>query len=58
MKLPMWAVNAIDEIDAGLFSGDTFDDEESLADFEWYIARWTRELKLKREFIENEKTQI
>ena len=58
MKLPMWAVNAIDEIDAGIFSGDAFDDEESLLFLEWYLARWTRELKLKRELIENEKTQI
>ena len=35
---------AIDEIDAALFSGDTFHDEEAIEDFRHIMERWERRL--------------
>ena len=35
---------AIDEIDAALFSGDTFYDEEVIEDFRRIMERWERQL--------------
>jgi hypothetical protein len=35
---------AIDEIDAALFSGDTFHDEEAIEDFRRMMERWERRL--------------
>ncbi len=35
---------AIDEIDAALFSGDTFHDEEAIEDFRRIMERWERRL--------------
>lgn len=33
-----------DEIDAAVFSGDILHSAEALARFEWYLARWQREI--------------
>jgi hypothetical protein len=35
---------AIQEIDAAVFNGDTFEDPDDRAELLEYIARWTREL--------------
>lgn len=35
---------AIQEIDAAVFGGDTFEDPEARAEILEYIARWQREL--------------
>jgi hypothetical protein len=35
---------AIDEIDAALFSGDTFHDAEAIEDFRRIMERWERRL--------------
>jgi len=35
---------AIDEIDAALFNGDTFHDEEAIEDFRRFMERWERRL--------------
>jgi hypothetical protein len=37
--------NAIDDIDAAIFSGDTFMNLDNIAAFRSYISRWERELK-------------
>jgi hypothetical protein len=37
-------VGAIDEIDAALFNGDTFHDEEAIEDFRRFMDRWERRL--------------
>jgi len=37
-------VGAIDEIDAALFNGDTFHDEEAIEDFRRFMERWERQL--------------
>ncbi|SIT50465.1 hypothetical protein BN2476_830036 [Paraburkholderia piptadeniae] len=44
MALRQWAEDAADSIDAGFFSGDTFNDREALDRIEWYIARWQRQI--------------
>lgn len=36
---------AIDEIDAAVFSGDTFHDHENIANFRAMMARWEQGLK-------------
>lgn len=36
---------AIQEIDAALFNGDTFDDPDDRAELSSYVERWARELK-------------
>jgi len=36
--------NAIQQIDAAVFSGDTFDEPEARAELVEYIERWTRRL--------------
>jgi hypothetical protein len=48
--LPSWATNALENIDAGFFSGDTFLDEREMAVVEQYMARWTRQIADNREF--------
>ena len=42
--LPAWAEESLDAIDAGFFSGDTFQNAGALAAVEFYIGRWTREI--------------
>lgn len=48
--LPNWTTNALENIDAGFFSGDTFLDEPAMAVVEQYMARWTRQIAANREF--------
>ena len=35
---------ACDQIDAGFFSGDTFESPEALKRIEWYLGRWCRQI--------------
>ena len=51
MFLPSWAINALDEIDAGVFTGDTFIEEKAVKELEWYMNRWTREIEIRKEAI-------
>jgi hypothetical protein len=37
-------IQAIQEIDAAVFSGDTFEDPEARAELQAYVERWTRYL--------------
>lgn len=37
--------NAIDEIDAAMFSGDTFHDDDNREELKKYIVRWNREIE-------------
>jgi hypothetical protein len=43
-RLPEHTERHFDAIDAGFFSGDTFHNEEALMRFDWYVARWQREI--------------
>lgn len=43
-QIPQWAEGAFDSIDAGVFSGDTFQSAEGLGRMRYYIGRWQREL--------------
>lgn len=45
---------ACEELDAALFSGDDFENPESLKELEAYIARWQREISKIKKGIENE----
>ncbi len=48
--MKQWAEEACDAIDAGFFSGDSFQNEEAIKRIEWYIARWQREIvEIKKE---------
>lgn len=42
-----------DDLDASLFSGDAFYDEEALRELEHYLARWTRRAVEIRELIKD-----
>jgi hypothetical protein len=48
--LPDWATDALENIDAGFFSGDTFNSEAAMVAVEQYTARWTRAIAQIREF--------
>ena len=39
-----WAEEAFDSIDAGFFSGDTFENREAIARAEWYMQRWQQKI--------------
>jgi hypothetical protein len=52
--LENWAEHALDQLDAGFFSGDTFHGEGALARVEWYLGRWQREIVNIREMLRNE----
>ena len=43
-KLPPYAEEALDLIDACFFSGDTFQNADAIETAEHYIGRWTREI--------------
>ena len=34
-----------EELDATFFSGDEFNNPEALAEIEWYVQRWTRQIE-------------
>jgi hypothetical protein len=42
--LTKWAEDACDNIDAGFFSGDTFQSRDAVARIEYYMGRWQREI--------------
>ncbi len=43
---PIWLKNACEEIDAGFFSGDTFESEEARKLIKEYIERWQRQINI------------
>jgi hypothetical protein len=43
-ELKDWAESACDKIDAGFFTGDTFQSREAVDRIEFYINRWQREI--------------
>lgn len=43
---------AIDEIDAAMFSGDTFQERYNREELKKFIARWSREIERIEEFWE------
>ena len=45
---------ACDEIDASIFSGDTFHDQRAITEMEEYLARWTRGLAEIKTLLQNE----
>lgn len=42
---------ACEEIDAGLFSGDAFENVSALSEFKEYVERWERRIKELEETI-------
>jgi hypothetical protein len=44
----------MDEIDAALFSGDTFHDEEAIEDFRRIMERWERRLVEIKSILDEE----
>lgn len=50
-RLPAHTEQLFDAIDAGFFSGATFYNEDALARFEWYVARWQREVVSIRQVL-------
>ena len=44
MSLPYDLDEHLDNVDAAMFSGDTFMDRENIAELEVYIGRWQREI--------------
>lgn len=51
MSLPNHIDNACDEIDAALFTGDTFHDRKCIQELESYMARWQRGLENAKEIV-------
>lgn len=49
--LPAYAEHALNEIDASVFSGDTFHSPEALSRLEWYMARWIGRIVEVREML-------
>jgi len=49
MAMPKYLDDQCDSIDAALFTGDTFHDEEAREELWAYIGRWTRELEATAE---------
>lgn len=45
--------DACEEIDAGMFSGDEFYDQQSHAQLQHYVDRWQRELAVIKSDLEN-----
>jgi len=52
-----WCEEACESIDAGFFSGDTFHDEESLKEIEYYLGRWNRETERIKKMLEELKSE-
>ena len=43
-RFEAWAEKACDQIDAGIFSGDTFHSREAIARLREFLTRWGRGL--------------
>lgn len=43
-SVPDWLAEAFDSIDSGVFSGDSFENKDALAYFDYFVSRWQREL--------------
>lgn len=43
--LPHYLIEAADQIDAAIFSGDDFLDESARIELRWLMARWERGLQ-------------
>lgn len=54
VKMPSPIVEAFDEIDAALFTGDTFRDKAYLTELEDMLSRWQRGIKEIKESQEEE----
>lgn len=52
-----WAEEAFDTIDAGFFSGDTFNNEDALKRVEYYLSRWTRQMVCIRQVLADDATE-
>lgn len=50
-----FAKDACEEIDAGIFSGDTFDKIDELNELNHYLDRWKREIQKRITLINNKK---
>lgn len=48
-RLPVHARRAIDEIDASVFSGDTYDSTENHLYLAAHVQRWSKALRIRRE---------
>lgn len=46
--LPDRVEDLLDSVDAAVFSGDSFHPKEGRERFEWYLARWQREMDARR----------
>jgi hypothetical protein len=52
--LEPWAEEALDQLDAGFFSGDCFHSNEAMARARHYMARWERKMKDISEMLAEE----
>jgi hypothetical protein len=53
-----FAKDACEEIDAGIFSSDAFDEIENMNELNHYLDRWKRELDKRKNYIDaHEKSQ-
>jgi hypothetical protein len=50
--MPKFFGDAVNEIDAGIFSGDVLLSEDTLAAFEFYLGRWNRAAAGAKDFLE------
>lgn len=58
MDVHLSIIRAIDEIDAAIFSGNTFLDEENNAKMQKMLDRWQRELNEHKKIIEELKEKM
>lgn len=56
--LPTHIDEACDEIDAALFTGDTFHDHEMITELEAYLSRWQREIAATKKFLKEVEDEI
>lgn len=53
--LKEWVKEALEDVDAGLFTCDTFHSEEALKELNIYIVRWQKQMSsIRQEFEEEE----
>jgi len=43
--MQIWHKEACEQIDAGLFSSDSFHNSKAIEDIDYYIQRWLKEVK-------------
>ena len=57
-KLPYDLDEHIDNIDAAIFTGDTFTSTENIDILQSFIDRWCRELVINRRVIQEEEDEL